>query len=215
MIVDSTRTAGYDRRSFLGYFSAIGLGTTLLPGVLWAKIAEGAEINPATIASAEEIAGMKFTDEQRQQMVDGLKEQEGQIELLHKIPLANTVPPALLFDPVPPGVALRTPPKHATVRSKVASRAMPNEIEELAFLPVTELSELVRRRKVTSAQLTEMCLARIRKFDPTLRAVITLTEDRARRQARAADDEIARGRYRGPLHGIPWGAKDLLAVKGY
>jgi Asp-tRNA(Asn)/Glu-tRNA(Gln) amidotransferase A subunit family amidase len=212
---DSTLTAGYDRRKFLGYFSAMGLGATLLPGVLWAKVAEGAEITPATIACAEEIAGMKFTDEQRQQMVDGLKDQNAQIEQLHKIPLDNAVPPALLFDPVPPGVTLRPPAKHASVRGKVAPRRVPEDLEELAFLPVTELSELVRRRKVTSTQLTEMYLDRLRKYDPTLRALITLTEERARKQAKAADEEIARGKYRGPLHGIPWGAKDLLAVKGY
>jgi Asp-tRNA(Asn)/Glu-tRNA(Gln) amidotransferase A subunit family amidase len=95
----------------------------------------------------------------------------------------------------------------------VASRAVPRD-EELAFLPVTELSELVRTRKVTSMQLTQLYLSRIRRYDPVLLAVVNLTEERALAQARAADAEIARGRYRGPLHGIPWGAKDLLAVKG-
>jgi Asp-tRNA(Asn)/Glu-tRNA(Gln) amidotransferase A subunit family amidase len=212
---DVSRTTGYDRRKFLAYFSTVGLGTTLLPGVLWAKVAEGAEITVATVACAEEVAGLKFTDEQRQQMLDGLKSQEQQIEALHKIPLDNSVPPAVLFDPVPPGVTLTPPVKHRTRRSRVAPRAVPADLEELAFLPVTELAELVRRRKVTSTQLTEMYLDRIRKYDPVLKAVITVTEDRARAQARKADEEIARGRYRGPLHGIPWGAKDLLAVKGY
>jgi Asp-tRNA(Asn)/Glu-tRNA(Gln) amidotransferase A subunit family amidase len=212
---DLTLAVGHDRRTFLGYFSTIGLGSTLLPGVLWAKITEGAEITPATIACAEEVAGLKLSDEQRQQMVDGLKSQQAQIEALHKIPLDNSVPPAILFDPVPPGVTLKLPEKHRTVHSKVARRAVPADLEELAFLPVTELAELVRRRKVTSLQLTEMYLGRIRKYDPVLKAVITITEDRARAQAKAADEEIARGKYRGPLHGIPWGAKDLLAVKGY
>jgi Asp-tRNA(Asn)/Glu-tRNA(Gln) amidotransferase A subunit family amidase len=215
MSAEVQRISGHDRRTFLTYFSTIGLGTTLLPGVLWAKVADGAEITVATIACAEEVAGLKFTDEQRQQMLDGLKSQEQQIEALHKIPLDNSVPPAILFDPVPPGVTLLMPVKHPPRRSRVAPRAMPADLEELAFLPVTELAELVRRRKVTSTQLTEMYLGRIRKYDPVLKAVITVTEDRARAQARKADDEIARGKYRGPLHGIPWGAKDLLAVKGY
>jgi Asp-tRNA(Asn)/Glu-tRNA(Gln) amidotransferase A subunit family amidase len=212
---DVTVAAGYDRRSFLGYFSAIGLGATLMPGVLWAKVAEGAEITTATIACAEEIAGLKFSDEQRQQMVDSLKGQETQIEQLHQVKLTNDVQPAVLFDPVPPGVTLKLPVKRPTVRSRVAVRTVPNNLEELAFLPVTELSELVRSRKVTSTQLTEMYLGRIKRYDPALKAVITITEDRARAQAKAADQEIARGKYRGPLHGIPWGAKDLLAVKGY
>ncbi|MDF1503004.1 amidase, partial [Roseisolibacter sp. H3M3-2] len=86
---------------------------------------------------------------------------------------------------------------------------------EVAFQPVAVLAELVRTRKVTPTQLTELYLSRIRTHDPVLKAVITVTEDRARAQARQLDDEIARGRWRGPLHGIPWGAKDLLAAKGY
>jgi Asp-tRNA(Asn)/Glu-tRNA(Gln) amidotransferase A subunit family amidase len=101
------------------------------------------------------------------------------------------------------------------VRSKVAPRARGADVEELAFLPVTELSELVRRKRVTSLELTQMYLARLKKYDPVLKCVISLTEDRALEKARAADAEIARGKYRGPLHGIPWGAKDLLAVRGY
>jgi Asp-tRNA(Asn)/Glu-tRNA(Gln) amidotransferase A subunit family amidase len=101
------------------------------------------------------------------------------------------------------------------VRSKVAHRGVPADLDELAFLPVTELSELVRRRRVSSLQLTQMYLARLKRYDPVLRCVITLTEDRAFKQAHAADAEIRRGHYRGPLHGIPWGAKDLLAVRGY
>ena len=212
---DTLLSAGFDRRRFLGYFSAVGLGGTLLPGVLWAKVATGEEITAATIACAEEISGLKFTDAQRQQMVDGLKSQETQIQQLRTISLDNAVAPAVHFDPVPPGVTLRLPAKRAMVRSRVPARTMPRELDELAFLPVTELSELVRRRKVTATQLTEMYLGRIARFDPALKAVITVTRERALRQAREADAEIARGKYRGPLHGIPWGAKDLLAVKGY
>ena len=212
---DDIVAAGHDRRAFLGYFSAIGLGATLLPGVLWAKVVDGAEITTATIACAEEISGLTFTPEQREQMVEGLKGQESQIEQLHKIPLDNGVAPAILFDPVPPGITLALPAKRPTVLGRVALRTVPNDLQELAFLPVTELAELVRRRKVSSTQLTEMYLGRIAKYDPVLLAVITVTEQRARAQARAADEEIARGKYRGPLHGIPWGAKDLLAVKGY
>jgi len=101
------------------------------------------------------------------------------------------------------------------VRSKVQLRPLSGDPEDLAFLPVTQLSELVRRRRVTSLELTQMYLARLKRYDPVLRCVITLTEDRAFEQAHAADAEIRRGKYRGPLHGIPWGAKDLLAVRGY
>jgi Asp-tRNA(Asn)/Glu-tRNA(Gln) amidotransferase A subunit family amidase len=204
-----------DRRAFMAYCSSIGLGTTLLPGVLWGRLAAGAEITKETVACAEEIAGIKFTDEQRELVVDSLRRQQQAIEALHKILPGNAVAPAIYFDPVPPGVTLGMPPKRPMVRSRVPMMAAPGSLEELAFQPVTALSELVRTRKVTSQQLTRMYVSRLKTHDPALFAVISLTEERALRQARAADEEIARGRYRGPLHGIPWGAKDLFATKGY
>ncbi|HJQ09919.1 MAG TPA: amidase [Gemmatimonadaceae bacterium] len=204
-----------DRRSFVSYFSGIGLGSTLFPGVLWTKLSAGADITVDTIASAEEVAGLHFDPQERELMVDGLKQQEQRIEALHKIALDNSVSPAIKFDPLPPGKTVAPPTKRPMVRSKVATRAVTSNLDELAFLPVTELSELVRRQRVTSTQLTEMYLARLKKYDPVLRCVISLTEERALKQAAAADAELKRGRYRGPLHGIPWGAKDLLAVRGY
>ena len=204
-----------DRRKFLAYFSSIGLGSTLLPGVLWAKVANGEEITATTIAAAEEIAGLKFDDAERTMMLDGLKQQEARIEALHKVALPNSVSPAIRFDPLPAGTHPPQAAKRAMVRTKVAPRALPASDEEIAFLPVTELSELIRRGRITPSKLTDIYMTRLKKYDPVLRCVITLTEDRARAQAKVADAEIARGKYRGPLHGIPWGAKDLLAVKGY
>jgi Asp-tRNA(Asn)/Glu-tRNA(Gln) amidotransferase A subunit family amidase len=204
-----------DRRAFVSYFAGVGLGSTLFPGVLWAKLAAGAEITVDTIASAEEVAGVHFDPAERELMLDGLKQQEQRIEALHKVSLANSVTPAIVFDPLPPGKKVKVEPRRPMMRSKIARRPAPADLDELAFLPVTELSELVRRKRVTSVQLTQMYLARLKKYDPVLRCVITLTEDRAFTQAHAADAEIKRGHYRGPLHGIPWGAKDLLAVRGY
>jgi Asp-tRNA(Asn)/Glu-tRNA(Gln) amidotransferase A subunit family amidase len=205
-----------ERRSFLTACAQIGAGSTLFPGVLWAKIAGGADITPQTIADAEELAGVHFDAAQREMMVDALKRQQSQIEALHKVPLDNSVAPAFVFDPMPPGKVPPPPgPHRAPVRSPVRAPARPANLEELAFLPVTALSELVRTRKVTSTELTRMYLARIAKHDPQLKAVVTVIEERALRRAAAADAEIARGKYRGPLHGIPWGAKDLLAVRGY
>ena len=208
-------TSSLDRRSFMGYFAGAGLTSTLFPGVLWAKLAAGADITVETIASAEEVAGLHFDPAERELMLDGLKQQEQRIEALHKIPLPNSVSPAIVFDPVPPGKKIPPPMNRPMVRSRSGVRAVPADIEQLAFLPVTELSELVRRSRVTSLQLTQMYLARLKKYDPVLKCVITLTEDRALEKARAADAEIKRGKYRGALHGIPWGAKDLLAVRGY
>lgn len=199
----------------MGYFAGAGLSSTLFPGVLWAKLAAGAEITVETIASAEEVAGVSFDPVERELMLDGLKQQEQRIEALHKVSLSNSVSPAMVFDPLPPGKKIPEPRQRPMVRSRVAPRVIGTNVEELAFLPVSELSELVRRNRVTSMQLTRMYLVRIKKYDPVLKCVITLTEDRALAQARAADAEIRRGKYRGPLHGIPWGAKDLFAVRGY
>jgi len=203
-----------DRRHFMGYFAGIGLSSTLFPGVLWAKLAAGADITVDTIASAEEVAGIHFDATERELMLDGLKQQEQRIEALHKVVLPNSVSPAIVFDPLPPGKKIVPEARRPMVRSRVAPRAVPPD-DQLALLPVTELSELVRNKRVTSVQLTQLYLARLKKYDPILKCVISLTEDRALKQARAADVEIARGKYRGPLHGIPWGAKDLLAVRGY
>jgi Asp-tRNA(Asn)/Glu-tRNA(Gln) amidotransferase A subunit family amidase len=208
-------TNTFDRRSFMAYFAGAGLTSTLFPGVLWAKLAAGADITVDTIASAEEVAGVHFDQAERELMLDGLKQQEQRIEALHKISLPNSVSPAIVFDPVPPGKKIPPPTNRPMVRSRSGLRSVSADIEELAFLPVTELSELVRRNRVTSVQLTQMYLARLKKYDPVLKCVITLTEDRALEKARAADAEIRRGKYRGALHGIPWGAKDLLAVRGY
>src|SRR5256714_583533 len=207
--------ATLDRRTFISYFSGLGLTSTLFPGVLWAKLNAGADITVDTIASAEEVAGLHFDPQERELMLDGLKRQEQLIEALHKMCLASSGSPRNKFDPLPPGKKVAPPLRRAMVRSKATSRAIPSDLDELAFLPVTELSHLVRRQRVTSMQLTQMYLARLKKYDPVLRCVISLTEDRALRQAAAADAEIRRGGYRGPLHGIPWGAKDLLAVRGY
>lgn len=207
--------AALDRRSFMTYFSGLGLGSTLFPGVLWARLDNGADITVETIASAEEVAGLRFDPQERELMLDGLKQQEQRIEALHRIRLDNSVSPAIRFDPLPPGRKFRPESRRPMVRGRIPRRKVPSDLDELAFLPVTELSELVRRRQVTSLELTRMYLTRLRRYDPVLRCVISLTEERALRQANAADAEIARGRYRGPLHGIPWGAKDLLAVRGY
>lgn len=205
----------YDRREFVGYFASIGLGTTLLPGLLWARASAGEDITTATIACAEEMAGLRFDEGQRAAMVEGLKRQQQQVEQLRAVPLPNAVPPAVLFDPAPAGIATVRQERGPMVRARVPLLGRPQELDELAFRSVAELSTLVRRRKVRSVELTRMYLERLKRYQPTLKTYITLTEERALAQARAADDEIARGRYRGPLHGIPWGAKDLLAVRDY
>ncbi len=168
------------------------------------------------IEQAAAISGLKFTEEQRKVMIDGLIGQRDAVATVRKMALPNAVAPSLVFDPVPPGAKLdteRKPMKLGPAPSVVGLSL--SEEEKLAFSTVRQLSELLRTRKVTSTELTKMYLARLKRYDPLLHFVITLTEERAMKQAAAADKEIAAGRHKGPLHGVPWGGKDLLAVAGY
>ncbi len=182
---------------------------------------EGRQLTPDVLARAAEVAGLEFSAEERQMMLAGLVEQRDAYAALRAVALPNAVPPALRFDPRLPrertsgreAPRRRPPPPRPSCRGRRYPDA--TAAEELAFRPVTELSALLRGRQVTSRALTEMYLARLRRYDPYLHCVVTLTEDRALARADAADRELAAGRWRGPLHGVPWGAKDLLAVRGY
>ena len=208
----------YDRRAFMAYFGSIGLGSTLMPGVLWSQLHQQPPTPAITsdmIASAAQISGLSFSDEERATMLRNLSGMRDTLDRLHQEPLDQSILPAFVFDPVPPGQALAKKTKKMTIRSTVPMMARPGSLDELAYSPVTELSEMVRRRKVKPSELTDMYLSRLKRYDPQLHFVVNLTEERARKQAREMDAEIARGTYRGALHGIPWGAKDLLAVKGY
>src|SRR6202162_1920009 len=119
-----------DRRSFMGYFAGAGLTSTLFPGVLWGKIAAGADITVETIASAEEIWVVTFDPVERERMLDGLKQQEQRIEALQKVSLPNSVSPAIVFDPLPPGKKIAPEARRPMVRSKVAHRAVPADLDE-------------------------------------------------------------------------------------
>ncbi|MBX9927328.1 MAG: amidase [Gemmatimonadaceae bacterium] len=204
----------FERREFLGYFAGSALASTLFPGVLWAKAAAGAEIDDSAIIAAAQIAGVTIAEDDRRQMLEGLKGQTQRLTALRLIPLANAVPPALLFNPLPKGTA-PTEAQRPIRPSVTTAGTRPADLESLAFATVTELGALLRARKVTSVELTQMYIARLKRLDPKLKCTITITEERALAQARAADAELAAGKVRGPLHGIPWGAKDLLAVTGY
>lgn len=210
-----SQTLGAARRAFLERCGALGVASTLFPGVLWAKVAAGEEITDASIAAAAEIAGVSFSDEERALMLTGLKQQTAQLDALHRIPLDNAVAPAMIFTPLPHADAVPKGTQRPIVMSRQTAKSAPADLGALAYAPLTELADLVRRKQVTSVRLTTMYLDRLTRLDPQLLCATTITRERALTQARAADAEIAAGRYKGPLHGIPWGAKDLLAVKGH
>jgi Asp-tRNA(Asn)/Glu-tRNA(Gln) amidotransferase A subunit family amidase len=225
------------RRRFLAVTTAAGLGHTLLPGALLAlatgaaaqtpaaKISDAGEekLLPITVEMIEQaalIAGVRFTAEQRKVMIDNLTGQRDDIVEVRKLAIPNAVAPALVFNPVPGGTKLDTVRKPARLEllPHVSADVDPKSEtaqEALAFLTVRELAEMIHTRKLTSLQLTRMYMARLRRLDAQLHCVITFTDERALQQAAAADREIALNKYLGPLHGIPWGGKDLLAVAGY
>jgi Asp-tRNA(Asn)/Glu-tRNA(Gln) amidotransferase A subunit family amidase len=165
------------------------------------------------LKAALEILGLDFTEAQRDQMLQGVNRALGSYEALRKIDVPLDTEPAFHFRPSLPG---KEPKARASkfLPTKVTKLASFKDPEELCFLPVTELSALVRARKITSTELTKMYLARLKKYSPKLLCVITLTEELALEQAARADKEIAAGKYRGSLHGIPYGAKDLFNTKG-
>jgi Asp-tRNA(Asn)/Glu-tRNA(Gln) amidotransferase A subunit family amidase len=167
----------------------------------------------ADVSSAEKLIGLDFSDEKIDMMLSGLKEQLANFETIRKFPLSNSVPPALMFNPIPVGMKL--PSGRSKFRmSSPGKMKLPEHIDDLAFYSIGELAALIKTRQITSERLTQFYLDRLKKYGPKLECVVTLTEELALQQAGRADAEIAAGHYRGSLHGIPYGAKDLLATKG-
>lgn len=215
-----------DRRRFLSLCAAAGVAPAMA-SALWreafaqapppaspaGQAAAQARITAAHVAAAEAVAGLSFSGAEREMMLENLNQALESYARLHAVSIPNGVAPALGFNPLLPGRAVPAPSRPGRpVRRRVTRPAAP---EDLAFAGVADLADLVRTRQVTSVELTRLALDRLKRHGPALECVVTLTEERALRQAEAADREIAGGRYRGPLHGIPYGAKDLLAVPGY
>lgn len=174
---------------------------------------KGRKITTSDIASAEKIAALHFTAKERKMMLNGVRRNSTRYERLRNTSLENHVPPAILFNPVIPGMEFEQK-QHPLKYTSPADVQVPDNFEDLAFFPVTALAQLIKSRKISSTELTQLYLSRLKKYGPRLECVITLTEELALKQAKRADEEIASGKYRGPLHGIPWGAKDLLSTKG-
>ena len=204
-----------NRRRFVECLSALGVASTLMPEALTIAAQDAETITLEMLEAAQKIAGVSFTREEQQNILGRLNAARGYVagwNFLRNANLGNSTQPAIVFNPVPPGKALPTGPRTLKRREIVVS--MPSSDEELAFLPVTHLAKLVETRRVKPSELTELYLSRLKRYDGILHCVVSLTDDRARAQAKQADEEIAAGRYRGPLHGIPFGLKDLFAVRG-
>jgi Asp-tRNA(Asn)/Glu-tRNA(Gln) amidotransferase A subunit family amidase len=205
-----------DRRQFMACLAGLQLSPVLCAETLWAEALaqDPPRITREVLAQAMRVAGDPLNDAELDAIVERVNENLRIYADLHTVPLDNSVTPPLYFNPVLPGMAIdRTPRPMQRRKSRPVNR--PATAAEIAFLPVTDLADLVRTRTITSLELTQIYLDRLKRYDERLRCVVTVTEDRAVRQAKQMDQEIASGRYRGPLHGIPWGVKDLFATKGY
>ena len=220
------------RREFLTY-SSLGMLTAALdaasaqtppqeptpgaPPAFGTAHAVGPEVSAATFAEAQKLVQVDLRPSDREQAAANWRMQMAPSYEFRvgprKVVLDDTLAPATLWNPAQPGIVKQNsePEKHTDfIRSMAAEAALPSSDEAIAYASVAQLSRWVESKAITSERLTRIYLDRLQRFDPKLRCVITLTRDHALTQARQADEEIAAGHYRGPLHGIPWGAKDLL-----
>jgi Asp-tRNA(Asn)/Glu-tRNA(Gln) amidotransferase A subunit family amidase len=177
----------------------------------------GPAVTPATFAEAEKLTQITMTPAERQQAADSwrqsmapyLERRTGP----RKVAIADADAPATLWNPVLPGVTAASSSRDRFVRSKSVASPLPASDDAIAFAPVTELSRWIESRQLTSERLTTIYLSRIERFDGKIRSVITVTKEHALARAKQADAETAAGKYRGPLHGVPYGVKDLLDTK--
>ena len=177
----------------------------------------GPEVSPGTFAEAEKLVQVQMTETDRAQAASSWR---GNMASLYerrtgprKIALEATLATFSRFASVMPGQKV-VPAKNQFIRTKSDPGPLPSAEEDIAYAPVTKLSRWIEQKKLTSERLAQIYLKRIEQYNPKLRCVITLTRELALQQAKEADSEIAAGRYRGPLHGIPWGGKDLLDTAG-
>ncbi|MCA9105207.1 MAG: amidase [Planctomycetales bacterium] len=204
-----------ERRQALKILTGLGIGTVAFQRSVAAMVESGAEINAASIAQAEWVAGIELDEEQREQVAEAVVANKAERDFLRQLELGPEVAPAFTFHVADTQLSAGEIPSRTARPRHAATLARPDDDQALAFCSVVELGGMLRRGEVTSLELTEFALERLRKYDPLLHCVVTLCEDLALEQAIRADEELAAGKDRGPLHGIPWGAKDLISVPGY
>jgi Asp-tRNA(Asn)/Glu-tRNA(Gln) amidotransferase A subunit family amidase len=187
------------------------------PSTFGTAPAVGPQVSPATFAEAEKLVQIELTGAERAMAAGSWRTTMAYLYERRtgprKVAFEPTLAPASRWDPLLPGLKA-APERDRFVRSNEDPGPLPTHDEDIAFASMTQLSRWIERRKLTSERLTRIYLERIERFNPKLRCVITVTRELALAQAKKADEEIAEGKYRGPLHGIPWGTKDLLDTAG-
>ena len=214
--MSDTSAVADTRRRFMAHFAGLGLGSTLVPGIVWARMQDQGtqRVTAAMVKDALRLQGVDVPDADIQAMVAGANQSLTRYEDVRKMHIPLDVSPPFHFSALAPGIEPNRTKLPFTM-SVAPGVKRPSNLEDVAFWPLRHLAELVRTRQVKSVELTEMYLARLHKYNPKLNFVVTFLDDVALSQAKQADTEIAGGRYKGPLHGIPWGAKDIISVKGF
>ncbi|MCE9564115.1 MAG: amidase [Planctomycetes bacterium] len=205
------------RREWFAAATALGVGSVTFQRAIAATAAEQVEsatITAEMVKDAAWVAGITLTDNECTAVAARLTLAHMQLAVLRKTNIGYDIPPAIHFTPTP------NEPPAKLERGTVSPTKLKGEVpkpdnDDLAFYPLHLLAELVRTKQITSSELTKLSLARLKKYNPALLCAVTITEELALKQAAEADKEIAAGKYRGPLHGIPWVAKDLIAYPGY
>lgn len=207
------------RRHVLGMLAGLGITSATMSRAI-AVEADRGKLDVEAIKRAEWISGVELEDAQREQLVRSLSRQQEQLQQIRDVPIDADVAPATHFANWAdayrrPPANRHAPPANRVTVAEVAEPDFPDNPVDIAFAPIRVLAAMLRRRAISSRELTELFLDRLERHGKTLNCIVTLTPELAMRQARIADRELAAGRPRGPLHGIPWGAKDLIAVAGY
>ncbi|HQS53302.1 MAG TPA: amidase, partial [Daejeonella sp.] len=184
-----------------------------LGGFITQKLEEE-KITVALIKQAQKIIGLDFSDAEADTMLQDLERRRKSYAALRKLSISNSVAPALNFNPLPAGYRFPDQANYFKVSAQQNIK-LPADREKLAFFTITQLAGLIQSKQISSVELTRFFIERVKKYDPVLLYAVSITEERAMKQARKADTEIATGKYRGLLHGIPFGVKDLLATKDY
>ena len=235
-MTETKRTPSFPRRQVLKAISLAGVSSALFGRALVAMAEDAAGAAPVPsvtremIERAEWVSGVKLTDEKRDLLLKGLAGSAADFEKLRAVPLDNSVQPAFHVDAsFAFGAASEMPGNAAHAGSGASPHSnrtakwippagdpkKPQSEEDLAYASIPTLAALLRARKVSSSELARVYFDRLERADPVLKCVINLTRPLAKEQSSKADDELMKGLARGPLHGIPYGAKDLLAVPGY
>ena len=202
-----------ERRNFLAAIAALGVSSKTFGDSLFDGISADGDFTLGDVKSAEKLAGLAFSESERALLFKGLKDFLKSYKKIRELKINNSVAPALHFKPLEAAVPKSSNSGYFPLAADDVK--LPTGEEEIAFSSVKLLAALIRQRKLSCRELTEVYLKRLKRYDPSLKCTISITEERALKQADAADKELAEGKDRGPLHGIPWGAKDLLSAKGY